>query len=991
MELVQEINIDLLRETVSKFEKGFDEYTQKEYDETSTRVDFINNFFTSFGWDMNNSLSLEQNRREVIHEASVVVNEQGVNRKKKPDYLFQVNGEPAFYVEAKKPSVDILNDSSTSFQLRRYGWSAGFEYSILTNFKELVIYDCTEKPDVKDSSVVGVIAKFNFREYETQKDNIFKFISKTLIRERKSLSSSQRRLTSFDKYFLEQISKWRIDIAVDIHSNYPDIEEEAINLFVQKFINKSLFLRICEDNEFEKYEQLLGVSDYADLKYIFEKSDKIYNSGIFHHLESQDFHISIEVLTETFKDLYFPRSPYDFSVIPSSILAKVYDIFLQEKIIIKNEQVTIERKPETADFLGAISTPVDVANRIVKESIDRRLSNSDVKPEQLKVLDICCGSGIFLINSFEYICSLVLEDSLKNTSKSLDNNDIVKIGDSYKLSYKKAKEILENCIFGVDIDSSAVEVCKFSLLLNCLRYIDKNEFSELKVQGKILPNIDDKVLYANSLVDESFYDFMNDIEISDYSEVLQQINPANLVEEFGIGGKFDVVVGNPPYIRVQKMSKYSPVEYKYFKSDYFAFSLSKTPQLDKYYLFIERALELLDTSVGVCGYLVPNRFLHEKNGKYLRSYLSQNNVLSKIINFNEIQLFEGVSTYTCILIFDYNKSDELEYISISEKNELTIDEQNHQVITINKSKLNEEPWEIYSKRVQSWYEKIDDKFVKAKELVDIFVGLQTSKDDIFFIDPENVTDDLVFFTDKNKKQRAIEKSILREAIYKVRLFTFKDIETNKYLIFPYKDSKLIPVFELKKQYPLAYQYFKDFESELKNRSISPLGKIEEEWYRYGRSQSINKFEVGEQLIWSVLSLQTNFVYTETPIPFTGGGNGPYYGLKLKNDSMYSLFYIQAILNSEFISNFIEESSVYFANGYFSVGKQFVENVPIRLIDFSNDTEKNIHNKIVEIMVAITRLKNQDVKSSTQKLRIERALKYKYKELEKILKQLYEVE
>lgn len=122
---------------IDKYILSKDIYETPLYDETSTRIDFLNKLFEIFGWDVDNQKLLPENLREIIHEASVNVEEDEIIKKKKPDYMFQIQGRSVFFVEVKKPSVDISNSQKSVFQLRRYGWSAGMEYSILTNFKEV--------------------------------------------------------------------------------------------------------------------------------------------------------------------------------------------------------------------------------------------------------------------------------------------------------------------------------------------------------------------------------------------------------------------------------------------------------------------------------------------------------------------------------------------------------------------------------------------------------------------------------------------------------------------------------------------------------------------------------------------------------------------------------------------------------------------------------------------------------------------------------------
>ncbi|RHK65468.1 SAM-dependent DNA methyltransferase [Streptococcus parasanguinis] len=177
-----------------------------------------------------------------------------------------------------------------------------------------------------------------------------------------------------------------------------------------------------------------------------------------------------------FNDLYYPLSPYDFSVIPPSILAKVYDVFLSERFEFINKDIELVTKHEVVDFLGAVSTPKDIADLIVKESFQIRSQESEITLKDFKVADICCGSGVFLLSAYEYLQNYVYEDAIKNPKQSVKAGILVQENDSYKLSFNVKKELLTDTIYGVDIDLSAVEVCKFSLLLSCLRDIASLNF-----------------------------------------------------------------------------------------------------------------------------------------------------------------------------------------------------------------------------------------------------------------------------------------------------------------------------------------------------------------------------------------------------------------------------------------------------------------------------------------------------------------------------------
>ncbi|WP_434717355.1 Eco57I restriction-modification methylase domain-containing protein [Lactococcus lactis] len=991
------MEINNISDLIKLYSKNNVFYESIDYDETSTRIDFINKFFKLFGWDVDNSKGLPHTLREVVHEASVLVEEENKIRNKKPDYKFQINGQPIFFVEAKKPSVNILNELEPAFQIRRYGWSAGMKYGVLTNFKDLVIYDCSVKPEEQDAPSVARILSYNYHEYPDKMEELDKFLSKeNALNSTFEIKGSVEK-TSFDNYFLKQIKTWRLSLANDVYNRNIGIDEETLNLFVQKFINKSLFLRICEDKSLEEYEQLASIKDYQSLKSLFEIADKRYNSGLFHLIESQDIEIGITVFSNIYKDLYYPRSSYDFSVIPSSLLAKVYDIFLSEKLIIEDSEIVASLKAESKDFLGAVSTPKELTDLIAAESIEKRLSNSEVRIEKLKIADICCGSGMFLISAYEYILRRVTEVASKDIEKSLEEGILIRSQNELHLSFKVKKSILENCIYGVDIDPSAVEVCKFSLLLSCIEGITLEEFHQLKQVGRILPNLDNNILFGNSLVDNKFYEYISDKDAEVQDQLIEEVVPFDLINDLQRGEKFDVILGNPPYIRVQKMNKFSPIEYAYYKSTVSGFELNSINALDKYYLFIEKAIELLKINEGVCGYIIPNRFMHDKDGQYLRDYLSRKEILSKIINYNEVQVFSGVQVYVCILVLDMSKKEELEYSSITLKKDIPLSEQFGFVQKIQKKELGKTPWLLFDSKLSEWSSKVDESFIKLKECADIFVGIQTSKDDIYFIQGNSMENGIVSFKDSSGKTWNIERKILKESLKDSRLRKYSKIKTNSFLIYPYELNngvmELISLNNLKINYPLAYKYLESNKKVLKGRKFQGKIDLDLEWHRYGRSQSISKFENGEQLVWSVLTLHSNFVYTPNPVLFSGGGNGPYYGLRKINTMVdYSLLYIQAILNSPFISDYIEQSSVYFRGGYFTTGKQYIENIPIKKLNLDDKNELELYKSIVTLVEKLNTIgcRIDYCSSSIQNTKLKRQFSATEDSLNKILKKLYEV-
>lgn len=172
---------ELVAEKVRQFSSKIKEYKRSTYNETEVRVDFVNPFFKALGWDIDNEAGLPQHLREVTHEATVLVDEGGKKKGKKPDYSFKVGTELFFYLETKKPAVDITVDDAPAFQLRRYGWSGNLKVSVLTNFTDLYIYDCTIRPLESDKLGTAIVAHYNYTEYVDKFDEIYGLLSKEAV------------------------------------------------------------------------------------------------------------------------------------------------------------------------------------------------------------------------------------------------------------------------------------------------------------------------------------------------------------------------------------------------------------------------------------------------------------------------------------------------------------------------------------------------------------------------------------------------------------------------------------------------------------------------------------------------------------------------------------------------------------------------------------------------------------------------------------------
>ena len=628
-----------INDLTNKYRKNRSFYLSKEYNETMLRNEFLDPLFNLLGWDINNKAGKTTSEREVILEESLSAIEENISYKK-PDYTFRLFNERKYFLEAKRPYINIENNNKTARQIRRYGFTAKLKISVLSNFEYLIIYDCSIKVEKGDKYNKALIKKYHFSEYEKKFNEIACLLSK------KSVYSGafddtwkdiEDRITrySIDDLFLNQINNWRIMLGTDIFKYQPNINNHLLNDYVQSYLNRIVFLRVCEDRNLEVYQTLLKLANEEDFKALIRKfveADKKYNSGLFDQFLSNKIVKNISSIFWTIiKQLYYPESPYSFSVFSSDIIGNIYEIFLSDKLAIKNNNIYLEKKLDYVDK-DIVKTPNFIINDILRETLINYCKNkNNIEILKIKIADIACGSGSFLLQAFQLINNVLVDFYLRNKPTELIQTKVK----SHRLKYCLKKRILLNCIYGVDKDYNAVEVTKFGLLLKLLENEDK--FS-VDTKNQILPDLSNNIFYGNSLLDSG------DIEEKRKRYI---INPFDFNNK-----KFDIIIGNPPYMKSEDMKSITPLEVPIYKIKY----KSAYKQFDKYFLFIERGLSLLSRN-GFLGFIVPNKFLKVGAGLRLRKLLKEEKSLNSLFSFGANQIFKSKTTYTCLLILSRKRND----------------------------------------------------------------------------------------------------------------------------------------------------------------------------------------------------------------------------------------------------------------------------------------------------------------------------------------------
>ncbi|BBO18233.1 type I restriction enzyme R protein N terminal domain protein [Candidatus Brocadia pituitae] len=725
-------------ELTERFDNNREAYRSGAYNETQLRREFIDPFFKMLGWDVNNEKGYSEAYKDVIHEDSIKVG----GMTKAPDYCFRIGGVRKFFVETKKPSVNLKDDADPAFQLRRYTWSAKLPLSILTDFEEFVVYDCRIKPDKSDKSSTARILYLNHTEYAQRWDEIASVFSREAVLkgafDKYAESGKAKKGTaSVDDAFLHEIESWRDTLARNLALRNPDLTQHDLNFAVQRIIDRIIFLRICEDRGIEKYGRLMALQNgdhvYARLCEMFHRADERYNSGLFHfqkekgRAESPDtltlvLTIDDSALKDIIKNLYYPDSPYEFSVLSADILGQVYEQFLGKVIrLTAGHRAVVEDKPEVKKAGGVYYTPTYIVDYIVKNTVgclvtplippvnggknislpvygegqggvvaplygktrgDDKLQRNIIPKQvsKLRILDPACGSGSFLLGAYEYLLdwhrdwyvangpekwstgrSPALYQSGKSEIRSPKSET-----DSWRLTTAERKRILLNNIYGVDIDPQAVEVTKLSLLLKVLEgESEQTIVRQLKLfHERALPDLGNNIKCGNSLIGTDFYNtplisplFRGEKMDSPLTrgaggvsdEERYRINPFDWDKEFPEimqAGGFDVVIGNPPYVRQEGLGDLK----EYLQRKYTVYH----GMADLYAYFIEKGVSLLRDK-GRFGYIVANKWMRANYGEPLRKWLKRQGI-AQIVDFGDLPVFQQATTYPCILVIGKDTS-----------------------------------------------------------------------------------------------------------------------------------------------------------------------------------------------------------------------------------------------------------------------------------------------------------------------------------------------
>ena len=990
-------------ELVARFEQHLDAYRSGQYNETQLRREFLDPFFRALGWDVDNTAGHAEAYKDVIHEDQVLVG--GVM--KAPDYSFRIGGTRKFFLEAKKPSVAIKDEPAPAFQLRRYAWSAKLPVSILSDFEEFALYDGRFKPHKNDPASAARIFYCTFRDYAEKWDWLYERFSRDAVLKGAfdkfaESTKAKRGTTEVDTAFLETIEGWRKELAQNLALRNARLSQRELNFAVQRILDRIIFLRICEDRGIEDYGRLRALVNgdrlYPRLVKLFEQADDRYNSGLFHFKKEPgrheapdeltlDLDVDDKLLRDLLRDLYYPDSPYEFSVLSADILGQVYEQFLGKVIrLTDGHRAVVDDKPEVKKAGGVYYTPTYIVDYIVRQTVGKlvediagrersadfsplQLTNADEardksdaadvrtvkRPEgrapsatailnrlaKLRILDPACGSGSFLIGAYQFLLDWHLQFYLANDPARFARGSrpaLVETSRGWKLTIAERKRILLANIHGVDIDAQAVEVTKLSLLLKVLEGETGQTLQTIfrLFAERALPDLGDNIKCGNSLIGPDFYQQAELPLLTD--EERYRINVfdwhAEFADIFQAGG-FDAVIGNPPYIRIQTMQDSQPQEVEFFSR---AYKSASEGNYDIYVIFVERGLQLLNKS-GRQGFIIPNKFFRTDYGESLRRVLSNEKAVSKIVDFGHSQVFEA-TTYTCLLFLQRGKAMSFEYGT----SEAAAKALSQTVFAKREGKsLTAGAWSFESLESASLLAKLSKQTTRLLDLpADMSRGSSTGDDEVFVFESGTLK---------------IEKEIIREPLFASDFGRYRFSPTGKWkVIFPYVSEngsfRLYTEPELKRLFPRAYSYLHENQPALKRR------KQFKEWFAYSAPRNL---ALHDQAQISVPLLADGGLFALIPnqtrgqlCPMASGG----FTITLSKQCQLKSEYVLGLLNSKLLFWRLQGMSNLFRGGWITCTKQYFGELPIRVINFSNKTDKERHDRMVKLVEQMLELHRQ---------------------------------
>jgi adenine-specific DNA-methyltransferase len=791
-----------------------------------------------------------------------------------------------------------------------------------------------------------------------------------------------------------------------------------------------------------------GEEREVDLSHIYEdkRRSRVKVSGLIETLSRYKFTIE-------------ENTPHEEEIaLDPELLGKVFENLLASY----NEETRTTARKATGSFytrreivgymvdealVAYLSTTLTDSNT-EKEEIEKRLRQlldpsyfenpfSPTESERLvaaigsaKILDPACGSGAFPMGMLQRLVELlrkldpdntfwrklqkerVLEEmqkayEIRNTDERRQRlTEIDEVFDRNEDDYGRKLYLIENSIFGVDIQPIAVQITKLRFFISLI--VDQKEDASAPNRGvRPLPNLETKIVAADSLVfvektevqmslldaqvdplrDElaqvrhKYFNARNIKDKADCKEKDRKLRReiAALLQSNGLpvddaerlatwdpydqnqaapffdpewmyglprDSGFDIVIGNPPYVRIQTLKQRDPKMVQYLKDHYVS---ARKGNYDIYVVFVEQGLRLLQPK-GNLAYILPHKFFNAQYGEPLRGILAEGKHLFHIVHFGYGQVFAGASTFVCLLFLHKAGSNKLSYVQVDDLDKWLATKKGVQTTVLNR--ITSQEWNFVVGPTSKVFNKLDSISTRFIDLTaNIAQGIRTSANDVYVLDIVNELDKTYeAYSKQLDRVVTIEKEVTSLFLQGRDIKPYRLVMSGKVVILPYKTingrTRLLSPEKFESEYPLAFDYLqknKDFLEQREN------GKMHgSNWYGYIYPKNIEVMKMPKLLVPDIANQASFAIDEDGKYAYTSG-----YGIILK-DKKHNLRPFLALMNSRVLDFYWRNTSTTLRGGYYRYFSQFIEKLPIpamnshqvstlvRIVDYLLELDRNQH-------------------------------------------------
>jgi hypothetical protein len=644
-----------------------------------------------------------------------------------------------------------------------------------------------------------------------------------------------------------------------------------------------------------------------------------------------------------------------------------------------------------------VSTPQFLVQDLLKRTIpSEAFKNKGLRSVfNSKVLDFACGSGIFLVELFDHLQNIVIENYSLNQENEFSN--LFFTNENWTtLTIEGKRKLISDCIYAVDIDPEAVEVARMSLSLKVIDNVEFHEnYQELGIFGsQILNNVGSNVKCGNTLV--SFDISEKYPNINENEEQILKTNPFDWHTDTGFrdifndNNGFDYIVGNPPYVEVKNYNVEYPFMHQYIKENYHT---TKNGKVDLSVAFIEKGIELLNEN-GKLGLIVQKRFFKTEYGKKIREYISTNQLLYQVIDFEATELFKGRITYISTLILNKANPEIVSFVKIPNKPEEIpakleqipiLETDNTKFTTIPFNAFDTNPWNFDDADLLSIKTNLLNRHGSFGAFAKVRVGIQVLWDRAYHIRVKEIYDNGTMLCYSHlERDFTIEVNACRPLIVNIGFYPFCDDSTETYVIFPYEiiDGRKVQILfdDFTNRYPLAGRYLSKHENTIKlNVETYPGDK----WHLFTRENNHQRVE--PKVLIPMTANDTFASITQNPLNYCDNANMFFVDIPDKSEN--NLYAVASIINSTLFSVCARSIANPQQNGYFKFNKQFIEPIPFPKEHFENNSA--LVEELSAIGRSIEQLQNRYLSATPRQKSIHRnALNNHWNNLDEKVYELY---